>query len=127
VQIATLNSPKVTVNIAKVMVKRLTHTGSTLRPVLMRIRRRWSAAIEANVMPLLARGERVWVSRFHHYLAMFDGDLGAVEGRDLHDAAIDRGGIIVAVDVVAGDHIEDEVDARIVVFRLDHGETSLRL
>src|SRR5437868_8592171 len=32
VQIATLNGPKVTVNIAKVMVKRLTHTGSTLRP-----------------------------------------------------------------------------------------------
>src|SRR3954466_6004944 len=27
VQIATLNGPKVTVNIAKVMVKRLTHTG----------------------------------------------------------------------------------------------------
>lgn len=42
VQIATLNGPKVTVNIAKVMVKRLTHTGSTLRPVLMRIRQRWS-------------------------------------------------------------------------------------
>jgi len=42
VQIATLGGAKVTVNIAKVMVKRLIHTGSTLRPVVMRIRRRWS-------------------------------------------------------------------------------------
>lgn len=41
VQIATLNGPKVSVNIAKVMVKRLAHTGSTLRPVLMRTRPRW--------------------------------------------------------------------------------------
>src|ERR1700732_4618506 len=32
VQIATLGGAKVTVNIAKVMVKRLYHTGSTLRP-----------------------------------------------------------------------------------------------
>src|SRR5947207_332225 len=32
VQIATLGGAKVTVNIAKVMVKRLHHTGSTLRP-----------------------------------------------------------------------------------------------
>src|SRR5260370_41168398 len=32
VQIATLGGPKATVNFAKLMVKRLTHTGSTLRP-----------------------------------------------------------------------------------------------
>ena len=56
VQIATLNSPKVTVNIAKVMVKRLTHTGSTLRPRTNADKAAMVAAIEAKVMPLLREG-----------------------------------------------------------------------
>ena len=42
VQIATLNGPKVTVNIAKVMVKRLTIPARRCAPVVMRTRRRWS-------------------------------------------------------------------------------------
>ncbi len=58
VQIATLNGPKVTVNIAKVMVKRLTHTGSTLRPRTNADKAAMVAAIEARVMPLIARGTR---------------------------------------------------------------------
>ena len=57
VQIATLNSPKVTVNIAKVMVKRLTHTGSTLRPRTNADKAAMVAAIEAKVMPLLREGK----------------------------------------------------------------------
>ncbi|MCK1340228.1 MULTISPECIES: NAD(P)H-quinone oxidoreductase [unclassified Bradyrhizobium] len=56
VQIATLNGPKVTVNIAKVMVKRLTHTGSTLRPRSNADKAAMVAAIEAKVMPLLREG-----------------------------------------------------------------------
>src|SRR5436189_3868514 len=56
VQIATLNGPKVTVNIAKVMVKRLTHTGSTLRPRSNPDKAAMVAAIEAKVMPLLREG-----------------------------------------------------------------------
>ena len=56
VQIATLNGPKVTVNIAKVMVKRLTHTGSTLRPRSNADKAAMVAAIEARVMPLLREG-----------------------------------------------------------------------
>jgi putative PIG3 family NAD(P)H quinone oxidoreductase len=56
VQIATLNGPKVTVNIAKVMVKRLTHTGSTLRPRTNADKAAMVAAIEAKVMPLLHEG-----------------------------------------------------------------------
>ncbi|UPJ59628.1 NAD(P)H-quinone oxidoreductase [Bradyrhizobium sp. 192] len=56
VQIATLNGPKVTVNIAKVMVKRLTHTGSTLRPRTNADKAAMVAAIEAKVMPLLREG-----------------------------------------------------------------------
>ncbi|MGY4498535.1 putative PIG3 family NAD(P)H quinone oxidoreductase [Bradyrhizobium sp. GM24.11] len=56
VQIATLNGPKVSVNIAKVMVKRLTHTGSTLRPRSNADKAAMVAAIEAKVMPLLREG-----------------------------------------------------------------------
>ena len=56
VQIATLNGPKITVNIAKVMVKRLTHTGSTLRPRTNADKAAMVAAIEAKVMPLLREG-----------------------------------------------------------------------
>jgi putative PIG3 family NAD(P)H quinone oxidoreductase len=56
VQIATLNGPKVTVNIAKVMVKRLTHTGSTLRPRTNADKAAMVAAIEAKVMPLMREG-----------------------------------------------------------------------
>lgn len=56
VQIATLNGPNVSVNIAKVMVKRLTHTGSTLRPRNNADKAAMVAAIEAKVMPLLREG-----------------------------------------------------------------------
>src|SRR3569832_1203396 len=56
VQIATLNGPKVSVNIAKVMVKRLTHTGSTMRPRSNADKAAMVAAIEAKVMPHLREG-----------------------------------------------------------------------
>src|SRR4051812_35354146 len=56
VQIAALNGPKLTVNIAKVMVKRLTHTGSPLRPRSNADKAAMVAAIEAKVVPLLREG-----------------------------------------------------------------------
>ena len=56
VQIATLGGVKATVNIAKVMVKRLHHTGSTLRPRTNADKAAMVAAIEARVMPLLREG-----------------------------------------------------------------------
>jgi NADPH2:quinone reductase len=56
VQIATLGGAKATVNIAKVMVKRLHHTGSTLRPRSNADKAAMVAAIEARVMPLLREG-----------------------------------------------------------------------
>ena len=55
VQIAFLGGPKATVNFAKVMVKRLHHTGSTLRPRTNADKAAMVAAIEAKVMPLIAR------------------------------------------------------------------------
>jgi NADPH2:quinone reductase len=56
VQIAFLGGPKATVNFTKLMVKRLTHTGSTLRPRSNADKAAMVAAIEAKVMPHLREG-----------------------------------------------------------------------
>jgi NADPH2:quinone reductase len=56
VQIAFLGGPKATVNFTKLMVKRLHHTGSTLRPRSNADKAAMVAAIEAKVMPLLREG-----------------------------------------------------------------------
>jgi len=56
VQIAILGGAKANINIAKVMVKRLNHTGSTLRPRSNTDKAAMVAAIEAKVMPLLREG-----------------------------------------------------------------------
>jgi NADPH:quinone reductase len=56
VQIAVLGGAKATVNFAKLMVKRLHHTGSTLRPRSNADKAAMVAAIEARVMPLLREG-----------------------------------------------------------------------
>ncbi|MBV9558894.1 MAG: NAD(P)H-quinone oxidoreductase [Bradyrhizobium sp.] len=57
VQIAFLGgSPKATTNFSKLMVKRLIHTGSTLRPRSNADKAAMVAAIEAKVMPLLRDG-----------------------------------------------------------------------
>jgi putative PIG3 family NAD(P)H quinone oxidoreductase len=58
VQIAFLsNAPKATANFIKLMVKRLSHTGSTLRPRSNADKAAMVAAIEAKVMPLLRDGK----------------------------------------------------------------------
>jgi putative PIG3 family NAD(P)H quinone oxidoreductase len=56
VQIAFLGAPKATVNFTWLMIKRLTHTGSTLRPRSNADKAAMVAAIEAKVMPLLREG-----------------------------------------------------------------------
>jgi len=56
VQIAFLGGPKANANFAKLMVKRLHHTGSTLRPRSNADKAAMVAAIEARVMPLLRDG-----------------------------------------------------------------------
>src|SRR6201990_2349014 len=57
VQIAFLSAkPKATANLAKIMVKRLTHTGSTLRPRSNADKAAMVAAITAKVLPLLQSG-----------------------------------------------------------------------
>ena len=57
VQIAVLNGPKATINAAKIMVKRLHYTGSTLRPRTNEAKAAMVSAIEAKVLPLLQAGK----------------------------------------------------------------------
>jgi putative PIG3 family NAD(P)H quinone oxidoreductase len=54
VQIATQGGAQATVDVAKIMVKRLVHTGSTLRPRTTEFKAGVAAALEAQVWPLLA-------------------------------------------------------------------------
>jgi NADPH2:quinone reductase len=56
VQIAFQDSPKATVNFTRLMLKRLHHTGSTLRSRSVEDKAAIAAAIEAKVLPLLAAG-----------------------------------------------------------------------
>ncbi len=54
VQIATQGGAKANADISKLMVKRLVHTGSTLRPRSVEFKGAVAAALEAQVWPLLA-------------------------------------------------------------------------
>ena len=56
VQIAVLEGAEVTLNIARIMMKRLTLTGSTLRPRTREAKAGFARALEAKVWPLLASG-----------------------------------------------------------------------
>ncbi|MFZ1104324.1 MAG: NAD(P)H-quinone oxidoreductase [Hyphomicrobiaceae bacterium] len=57
VQIATLGGVEAKVNLARVMMKRLTLTGSTLRPRSREVKAGFARALEAEVWPLLAAGK----------------------------------------------------------------------
>ena len=54
VQIATQSGPVASADFSKLMVKRLTHTGSTLRPRTAEFKAGIAAALESQVWPLLA-------------------------------------------------------------------------
>jgi putative PIG3 family NAD(P)H quinone oxidoreductase len=57
VQIAFLGSPKATVDFRRIMLKRLTHTGSTLRARSVEDKAAIARAVEAHVLSLLAAGK----------------------------------------------------------------------
>ena len=57
VQIATLGGADVKFNISRLMVKRLTLTGSTLRPRTREVKAGFARALEAKAWPLLASGK----------------------------------------------------------------------
>lgn len=56
VQIAFLQGPKVELNFAEMMMRRLTLTGSTLRPQSDLAKARIAAEVEANIWPMIASG-----------------------------------------------------------------------
>lgn len=56
VQIASLGGAEVKINVARLMVKRVTLTGSTLRPRTREIKTGFARAIEVKVWPLVAAG-----------------------------------------------------------------------
>jgi len=56
VQIAFLGSPKTTVDFRRIMFKRLTHTGSTLRARSIEDKGAIARAVETQVLPLIAAG-----------------------------------------------------------------------
>lgn len=56
VQIAFLQGPKVTLNFAELMMRRLTLTGSTLRPQSDLAKARIAREVEETVWPMIARG-----------------------------------------------------------------------
>jgi NADPH2:quinone reductase len=57
VQIGFQGSPKATVNFTRIMLKRLHHTGSTLRSRAVEDKTAIAQAIEAKVLPLIASGK----------------------------------------------------------------------
>jgi NADPH2:quinone reductase len=57
VQIAFLGAPKATVDFRRIMLKRLTHTGSTLRARAIEDKAAIARALEAKVLPLLRDGK----------------------------------------------------------------------
>ena len=57
VQIAVLGGADVKFNIARLMMKRVTLTGSTLRPRTREVKAGFARALEAKVWPLLASGK----------------------------------------------------------------------
>jgi putative PIG3 family NAD(P)H quinone oxidoreductase len=57
VQIATLGGVEAKINLARLMMKRVTLTGSTLRPRTREVKAGFARALEAKVWPLLATGK----------------------------------------------------------------------
>ena len=56
-QLAVLGSPKATVDFRRIMLKRLHHTGSTLRSRSVADKGAIARAVEENVLPLIAAGK----------------------------------------------------------------------
>jgi NADPH2:quinone reductase len=56
VQIAVQASPKATIDVRRIMLKRLTHSGSTLRARSVADKAAIAAAVEAQALPLIADG-----------------------------------------------------------------------
>jgi NADPH2:quinone reductase len=84
VQIATLQGAEVTINIARVMVKRVVVTGSTLRPRPRAVKGGIAAALEANAWPLISSGKvRVVMDQTFPLVRAADAHRRMEEGRHI--------------------------------------------
>lgn len=75
VQIAFLKGPKVEVNFADVMMRRLTITGSTLRPQSDLAKSRIAAEVEENVWPMITAGK---------FMPVIDSEFGLADAVKAH-------------------------------------------
>ena len=75
VQIASLGGAEIKINVGRLMVKRVTLTGSTLRPRTREIKTGFARAIEAKVWPLIGQG------KFH---VVLDGTYPLANAADAH-------------------------------------------
>jgi NADPH:quinone reductase len=75
VNIAFLQGPKVELNFAEVMMRRLTLTGSTLRPQSDAAKAKIAKAVEAHIWPLIAAG---------HFAPVLDSDFPLELACDAH-------------------------------------------
>ena len=75
VQIAFLQGPKVELNFAEMMMRRLTITGSTLRPQSDAAKARIAREVETHVWPMIAAG---------HFAPVIDSEFPLVEAAAAH-------------------------------------------
>lgn len=75
VQIAFLQGPKIELNFAEMMMRRLTITGSTLRPQSDAAKARIAREVEANVWPIIAAG---------HFAPIIDSEFPLVDAAAAH-------------------------------------------
>ncbi|MBN2630179.1 MAG: NAD(P)H-quinone oxidoreductase [Rhodobacteraceae bacterium] len=75
VQIAFLQGPKVELNFAEVMMRRLTITGSTLRPQSDAAKARIAREVETHVWPMIAAG---------HFAPVIDSEYPLEQAADAH-------------------------------------------
>lgn len=92
VSIAFLNGPKVELNMMPIMLKRLTFTGSTLRPRDNNFKGQIAQALAKHVWPLLASGQAK--PHIHSVLPLAD----AAKGHALMESSVHMGKIMLEVD-----------------------------
>jgi putative PIG3 family NAD(P)H quinone oxidoreductase len=96
VQIATQGGAKAEIDVGKLMIKRLTHTGSTLRPRTVEVKGGIAAALEEHVWPLLAARK---------VAPVIDGTFPLTEASEAHrrmEAGAHIGKIVITVGLMAG-------------------------
>ena len=93
VQIAFLQGPKVELNFAEVMMRRLMITGSTLRPQSDQAKARIAAQVEAHVWPMIAAGK---------FRVVIDSEFALTDAADAHRRLEHAGHIGKVVMKVAG-------------------------